>query len=386
MPKCEKCRERAATVFIKRVLDTQSTHSRLCEECAREQAISEAWLAGAFIPPGAEEMPLEDLLPELLNSAPDPEAFAPEEDKWSLQKLAAYDQLKTQGEFSSDEDLADDANEMDDEQEELSPEEIQAALDDMEPEEREAVNQMLEALDEVQEHLENIMFQHAQDLDGAPQAEGTDDEDDAPSSIQAFFQAELMLPPEPELGRDGLEDADPFEDDASDNDPFEDDSEDTREDSAGQDADGDEPLLPTFLLPGFLGFSEWSGSAQPPQPPEFKSAPTQRCSKCRMTWDRLREDGRAGCPSCYEMFEEALGDLMERGQNASHHIGKAPRAAVRRRRRLELLRARRDSRLAMLRERLKAALAAQQFEEAAKLRDKIKVVKSTIVEPNEGSR
>jgi len=383
MPKCEKCRERAATVFIKRVLDAQSTQSRLCEECAREQAISQAWLAGALFPPRAEEMPLEELLPELLSSAPDPEAFAPAEDQWSLQKLAAYDQLKAQGEFSSDEDLADDMDdEMDDEDAaELSSEEFEAALEDMEPGEREAVSQMLEALDEVQEHLEHIMFQHAQDLDGAPEEAGAQDEDDALPSIQAFFQSELTRPGEADPFADGSSDSDPFADE-----PEDEDSHEALEGPAEQDeqsAEGGEALLPTFLLPGFLGFDERSGPPQPAGAPAFKSAPAQRCPRCRMTWDRLREDGRAGCPTCYETFEETLGETMERGPSGSHHIGKAPRSALRRQRRLELLRARRDSRLALLRERLKAALEAQQFEEAAKLRDKIKVVESTIVEPGE---
>ena len=399
MQKCEKCRARAATVFITRVVDKQSTQSRMCEECAREQAISDAWLSGAPIPPDAAEMPLEELLTELLTGAPHPDSFAPEEDKWSLRKLAAYEALHSRGEFSGDEDLADDADEMDDEDAdeavEMSPEEMQAALDEMEPEEREAVSQMLEALDEVQEHLENIMLQHAQDLEDAPDGEA-EAEDDGLATLQSLFASELIMPPlgsslegsPPDPPADEDDDSDPFADDPSDSDPFDDDDEDDEEGEGG--ASADEPLLPSFLLPGFLGFS--SHVALPPdfesesedeskaEATPFKSAPSGRCPKCRTTWDRLREDGRVGCASCYEMFEEALGESMERAQDASQHIGKSPRASTRRKRRLDLLRARRDSRLALLRERLETALASEQFEEAAKLRDKIKVIESTIVD------
>ena len=400
MQKCEKCRARAATVFITRVVDKQSTQSRMCEECAREQAISDAWLSGAPIPPDAAEMPLEELLTELLTGAPDPDSFAPEEDKWSLQKLAAYEALHSRGEFSGDEDLADDVDEMDDEDAdeavETSPEEMQAALDEMEPEEREAVSQMLEALDEVQEHLESIMLQHAQDLEDAPDGEAADD---GLATLQSLFASELIMPPlegplagsppDPPADEDD-EDSDPFADDPSSSDPFENDEDD--EEGEGGAPAGDEPLLPSFLLPGFLGFS--SHVATPPdfeseaedkseaEATPFKSAPSGRCPKCRTTWDRLREEGRVGCASCYEMFEEALGESMERAQDASQHIGKSPRAATRRKRRLDLLRARRDSRLALLRERLEVALASEQFEEAAKLRDKIKVIESTIVDGN----
>lgn len=105
----------------------------------------------------------------------------------------------------------------------------------------------------------------------------------------------------------------------------------------------------------------------------------ERCPKCETTWDRLRQDGRVGCATCYSTFAEQINEVMSRLQSAQQHIGKAPRAATKRRRRLEHLRARRDHRLALLNERLKQALTDQKYEEAAKLRDKIKIVESTIV-------
>lgn len=121
-----------------------------------------------------------------------------------------------------------------------------------------------------------------------------------------------------------------------------------------------------------------SNGAQPqPSPPrEVLSA---RCPKCGTTWDRLREDGRAGCARCYEAFEENLLDVMNRMQRDVHHVGKSPRAALKRRRRLEHLRAKRDHRLEMLQRRLQEAVAGENYEDAAALRDKIKMVSSTIV-------
>lgn len=105
----------------------------------------------------------------------------------------------------------------------------------------------------------------------------------------------------------------------------------------------------------------------------------ERCPKCGTTWDRLREDGRAGCAQCYVAFHDRLNEIMARMQRDTQHVGKTPRAALKRQRRLEHLRARRDNRLAMLNRRLQEAVAAENFEDAAKLRDKIKIVASTIV-------
>jgi protein-arginine kinase activator protein McsA len=105
----------------------------------------------------------------------------------------------------------------------------------------------------------------------------------------------------------------------------------------------------------------------------------ERCPKCGTTWDRLREDGRAGCAKCYVAFHDRLVDVMNRMQREAQHVGKTPRAAVKRRRRLEHLRARRDHRLEMLNRRLQEAITAEKYEDAAQLRDKIKMVSSTIV-------
>lgn len=106
---------------------------------------------------------------------------------------------------------------------------------------------------------------------------------------------------------------------------------------------------------------------------------SSRCPKCATTWDRLRQDGRAGCAQCYEAFHNRLVTVMEQMQREPHHTGKSPRAALKRQRRLEHLRTKRDHRLEMLKRRLKEAVAEEKYEDAVQLRDKIKIVSSTIV-------
>lgn len=107
---------------------------------------------------------------------------------------------------------------------------------------------------------------------------------------------------------------------------------------------------------------------------------SKRCPKCDTTWDRLREDGRAGCAFCYEAFEDKLLEVMGRMQREAQHVGKIPVALLKRRQRLAHLRKQRDHRLQMLQNRLKEAVAAENYEDAAALRDKIKMVESTIVD------
>lgn len=105
-----------------------------------------------------------------------------------------------------------------------------------------------------------------------------------------------------------------------------------------------------------------------------------RCIKCGTTWDRLKQDGRAGCGQCYVAFARELANVMERVQKTSQHAGKAPRAMAKRQLRLMHLRRRRDNRLEMLQRRLQESLECEDYEEAAKLRDKIKIVSSTILD------
>lgn len=89
------------------------------------------------------------------------------------------------------------------------------------------------------------------------------------------------------------------------------------------------------------------------------------CPNCGMTFSRFRQGGTLGCPDCYEAFETQLTPLIERAQNgATHHKGKTPRrAGVSVDRQLEAR---------QLVKELDQAVAAEQYERAAKLRDRLR--------------
>lgn len=90
------------------------------------------------------------------------------------------------------------------------------------------------------------------------------------------------------------------------------------------------------------------------------------CPKCGLTFVEFRNNGVLGCPRDYDAFEKALIPLIERAhEGASHHIGKVPtRLGTPRSTENELIR---------LKRRLAQALEAEKYEEAAQLRDKIRM-------------
>ncbi len=106
----------------------------------------------------------------------------------------------------------------------------------------------------------------------------------------------------------------------------------------------------------------------------------QACPTCAMTWDRFKQSGLLGCAICYKTFEDRLGPLIERAhEGATHHVGKIPRGALERSRhsgpeRLASLLGDTEDRLRRmgeLRRQLAEAVAGEQFERAAKLRDEL---------------
>lgn len=96
------------------------------------------------------------------------------------------------------------------------------------------------------------------------------------------------------------------------------------------------------------------------------------CPNCGMTWAVFREHGLLGCPQCYDFFESQLGPLIERAhEGGTHHVGKARQTQS----------ADLALRVQTLRKQLAEALAAEQYERAAELRDQLT---SLGVEPGAG--
>lgn len=102
-----------------------------------------------------------------------------------------------------------------------------------------------------------------------------------------------------------------------------------------------------------------------------------RCPGCGMSFRQFRETGRFGCGQCYETFERELLPLLRRVQGSEEHRGKAPRRAG------KAHRARQE--LNRLKQELQRAVAMEEFETAARLRDQIKQLEQGVEAGGEGS-
>ncbi|MEI7657106.1 MAG: UvrB/UvrC motif-containing protein [Phycisphaerae bacterium] len=109
------------------------------------------------------------------------------------------------------------------------------------------------------------------------------------------------------------------------------------------------------------------------------------CRTCRMTFADFKQQGMLGCPECYRSFEAFLGPLIERAQEGGvSHAGKTPvrllsglpMGSKPASRPAEPAPAKpagptREEQIRELRRQLSKAVAAEQYEAAARLRDAI---------------
>lgn len=89
------------------------------------------------------------------------------------------------------------------------------------------------------------------------------------------------------------------------------------------------------------------------------------CEECGLSYVEFRNQGLLGCPHDYDAFHEPLAQLLLRAQDgATQHAGKAPK-------RLGITRTTQQD-IRRLRRQLEEAVAAEDYERAAKLHDRIK--------------
>lgn len=89
------------------------------------------------------------------------------------------------------------------------------------------------------------------------------------------------------------------------------------------------------------------------------------CPHCGITLEQFRKEAVLGCPYDYEVFEKSLSPLIEKAHDGQVvHCGKVPSKTPKdAKKQIELLN---------LRQQLAAAVKSEDYELAAKLRDKIK--------------
>lgn len=92
-----------------------------------------------------------------------------------------------------------------------------------------------------------------------------------------------------------------------------------------------------------------------------------KCPNCGFTQADFKKSGRLGCSECYQTFSEGLESLLKTMHRGTRHTGKAPQSLVQTRALADKLKS--------LNKSLEKAVAEEDFERAAKLRDEIRVLK-----------
>ncbi|WP_159887839.1 UvrB/UvrC motif-containing protein [Paenibacillus puerhi] len=120
------------------------------------------------------------------------------------------------------------------------------------------------------------------------------------------------------------------------------------------------------LLSGLLDFEPTS-----PNQTAAKVQPT-RCDHCGLTYSQFSKVGRFGCSECYKHFNERLDPLFKRVHGNTTHTGKVPKRSG------GLIKIKRE--IEELKKDLQGRIEQEEFEEAAKLRDKIRELEKQAAE------
>jgi len=107
------------------------------------------------------------------------------------------------------------------------------------------------------------------------------------------------------------------------------------------------------------------GEAGPVEEGDETTALNQReCPVCGIKFVEFRNSGRLGCPHDYQEFREELTPLLENIHGETKHCGKTPRRLPQNKQT--------QSELLQLRKQLQQAVTREAYEEAARLRDRIR--------------
>ena len=100
------------------------------------------------------------------------------------------------------------------------------------------------------------------------------------------------------------------------------------------------------------------------------------CSTCGLSYSEFSRSGKFGCSTCYQAFAGQLEPLIKRIHGTAAHTGKVPkRGGVY----FSL-----KQRIQHLRQGLAAHVSREEYEQAAVLRDEIKILEKQLAEQEQG--
>ncbi len=98
---------------------------------------------------------------------------------------------------------------------------------------------------------------------------------------------------------------------------------------------------------------------------EVKPQVTKKCPLCGAAFSTIAESGKVGCAECYDTFREELLPYIKRLHGSTKHIGNTPESVI----------IQKDTVLE-LREELRRLITEEKYEQAAIIRDRIKLMEA----------
>jgi len=111
------------------------------------------------------------------------------------------------------------------------------------------------------------------------------------------------------------------------------------------------------------GLIESQGQQDPPEVANLE------CSICHMTYSEFKSKGRFGCAEDYQVFKKALFPLLEKIHGSLTHMGKVPSRIGEG--------ATKEREIVKLQHGLTKAIASENYERAAELRDELKALRKS---------
>lgn len=102
---------------------------------------------------------------------------------------------------------------------------------------------------------------------------------------------------------------------------------------------------------------------------EIKPSVVLTCPKCGWDSEKIRKTGRLGCPECYHSFKDTVAQSLAAMHRGIAHCGKTPSTIVCERNIFM-------TNILKLQKKLEKHIKNEEYEEAAKVRDKLKDLKS----------
>lgn len=123
------------------------------------------------------------------------------------------------------------------------------------------------------------------------------------------------------------------------------------------------------ILSGILESHKAAGQQEETYDPEYDDL---ICMDCGATYAEFRKTGRMGCAACYKAFRQPLDSLLLKVHGNLQHAGRMPGGL------------KNDASIKFTIEKLKQelvkAIAAEEYEQAAQIRDKVRMLNAQLEE------